>query len=332
MNQLEFQLFTLEEWKAFLQYNTRECLKDKYYVNNFNDILQIVYKFCLDMKSPICFIYSESKVLVCKIGFENSIRKICIEEEIQSLKLLDSVNKEWKPFLQARVDIDHTENFLISFTEYCCLHNQSKCRTLRELSFAKECGDLEFRGCIFQCLALLKHLQNKFPGFRHNDLKADNILITQGAHNVQTFELETKNGIRYFKVPCNFQCVMVDFESTWWKGKEVSKNEELIKLKEAFGIFEIDCSIFDFHLLCMDILRCSKADNGYWEPHFQYFYTFLMDFFQEWHFKKEHLKEYRLQRKHQLVTRWDLTDMMLHPYFYGFRYVSDGLEDNILHI
>jgi len=30
--------------------------------------------------------------------------------------------------------------------------------------------------------------------------------------------------------------------------------------------------------------------------------------------------------------KWDLVDMMLHPYFYGFRYVSDGTEENIIKI
>ena len=88
---LEFQLFTLEEWKSFLQYNTNECLKQKYYVNNFLDILKIVHMFCLETKSSICFIYSKAKVLVCKIGFDNTIRKICIQEEIDALKHLEDI-------------------------------------------------------------------------------------------------------------------------------------------------------------------------------------------------------------------------------------------------
>lgn len=331
---LSFQIMTLFEWNDFLQKKTYKCKNKIYNVKEFEEIILILKQFISDVKEPICFLYSQNKVLVCKSSPSlqiNSIRIICIKEEIDSLKILNTVEPEWNTFIQKRADIDCED---VCFTEYIPLHSKYlNCRTMREfvdLKYTYIKSDVRFRSCLFQILATLIHLQKNFPGFRHNDLKTDNVVITQGSYWT-IYELESKQGLRYFKVPTDVQCVLIDFESTAWKEKETSKNQELQTLKQAYGIYDVESNVFDFHLLCMDIIRTCRNE----ETNFEYdsFYLFLMDFFQEWCFKKENLIEYRLKRDHQLVMKWDLEEMILHPYFYGFRYLNnDTLDKKILSI
>jgi hypothetical protein len=341
---LSFQLMTMDEWKGFLKAGSYKCVKKIYYVEKFFDILSILKQFVIETKEPICFLYSEQKVLVCKIATSRkSLRGICIQEEIDALeKLKKNLHDFWKPFIQISADIGNSKieeelDIVCSFTEYTPFHlsyNASSPRTMRDLVIKDECSDLIFRGCLFQILALLKHLQKAFPGFRHNDLKADNVLITSGPSST-LYKLDVGEGKnvqeRYFKVPTYYQCVLFDFESTWWKNKFSSDDEELLKLKQNYGIFNVECTIFDFHLFCMDIIRCCKGEKDFWFHHYQHFYLFLMDFFQDWCFKKDNLIEYRLKRSNQITMKWDLNDMMLHPYFYGFRYLNEDIHDkNVL--
>jgi len=343
-NKLSFQIMTLNEWKSFLKAGSFECFKKKYFVDSFFHILAALKQFVIETKEPICFLYSEQKVLVCKIAMNRtSLRGICIQEETDALqKIKHTLHEFWKPFVQMYSDIGNSKNeeeldIVCSFTEYTPFHlslNAYGARTVRDLVIREECTDVIFRGVLFQVLAILKHLQKTFPGFRHNDLKADNVLITSGpSSTLYKLEVGEKNDLqeRYFKIPTKYQCVLFDFESTWWQGKKTSDNEELVKLKQNYGIFEFECNIFDFHLFCMDIIRCCKGERDFWFSHYQHFYLFLMDFFQDWCFKKDNLIEYRLKRSNQITMKWDLNDMMLHPYFYGFRYLNEDIHDkNVL--
>lgn len=337
---LSFQIMTIDEWKGFLKAGSYQCFKKIHYVEKFFDILSILKQFVIETQEPICFLYSEQKVLVCKVANSRiSMRGICIQEEMDALvQIKNNLNESWKSFVQICADIGNSKleeelNIVCSFTEYTPFHlsfNASSPRTMRDFVIREECSDLIFRGCLFQILALLKHLQKIFPGFRHNDLKADNVLITSGPSST-LYKLEVGEDKemqeRYFKIPTKYQCVMFDFESTWWNEKVTSDNEELLKLKQDYGIYEIDCDVFDIHLFCMDIIRCCKGDDDFWFFHYRHFYLFLMDFFQEWCFKKENLIEFRLKRSNQLTMKWDLNDMMLHPYFYGFRYLNEDVHD-----
>jgi hypothetical protein len=64
----------------------------------------------------------------------------------------------------------------------------------------KELKTKHWRGIFFQLLSVLAIIQNKYPGFRHNDLKANNILV----HKIPISKNNNK-----FKYKINGQCYVV---------------------------------------------------------------------------------------------------------------------------
>jgi serine/threonine protein kinase len=70
-----------------------------------------------------------------------------------------------------------------------------------------------WRSIIFQILSVLAIIQNKYPGFRHNDMKANNILI----HNIDIDETNKKylykiNQQQYIVPNIGFQIKLWDFD------------------------------------------------------------------------------------------------------------------------
>ena len=64
----------------------------------------------------------------------------------------------------------------------------------------KELKTKHWRGIFFQLISVLAIIQNKYPGFRHNDLKANNILV----HKIPISKNNNK-----FKYKINGQCYVV---------------------------------------------------------------------------------------------------------------------------
>jgi serine/threonine protein kinase len=77
---------------------------------------------------------------------------------------------------------EHNDNIAI-LTEY--IEPFGRFHTMRDLVHA---SDVEWRSTFFQVLFTLATLQSNFPGFRHNDLKADNVLITYGKAKSYSFQ------------------------------------------------------------------------------------------------------------------------------------------------
>jgi serine/threonine protein kinase len=70
-----------------------------------------------------------------------------------------------------------------------------------------------WRSIFFQLLSVLAIIQNKYPGFRHNDMKANNILV----HKIQTSKTNYKfkykiNGQEYIVPNIGIQIKLWDFD------------------------------------------------------------------------------------------------------------------------
>lgn len=377
-----FKIFSSDIWKQVEKSPEIIEMKKSLHIHTykFNDFLQCIAKhihpwFLRNSETSVFYlVFSLQKILCCKIAFckkvqeeENiSIRCACMLDEIKNIKNIihaftiqknfESKHSQWLTFLQTPVPLYNfqieweTKIFYFHFTQYIPLYKhvptKKYIRNVRE--YVTVCNDIEFRCVIFQILALLLKCQKLFPGFRHNDLKCDNVLITNpiftesgeneetnGTRDYYFYELELKtNIIRQFKIPKYVQCVCIDFESTWWieRKEEYQEIKDLTKIKNDFGIYNFECNVFDIHLLCMDIIRTFKLEVTDCEKleTYKHFYLFLMDFFLPEHFKSDTLQQFRLLEKHQKIIKFNLEDMLLHPYFFGFRCITE--TTNLLYI
>ncbi len=118
------------------------------------------------------------RVLVAKFGLgEDTERQPCVQHERQALRVVARaptphiVREVWGAACQ------EPDRLLPS--SVCCLEfvePWGSIHTMRQL--AAKGSDAQWREAILQVVFTLLALQATFPGFRHNDLKADNVLIT----------------------------------------------------------------------------------------------------------------------------------------------------------
>ena len=308
--------FTLYE-KNFERFEDVEC-------KSFLDLLE---KIVLFSDNKIIFLKVNNVTFVCKKIIDFNILKDLLCNEIFTLRfLLLSLNPEIKHFYQELIIPSVDKNYKLNndingtfmFTKFIAVNE--KIITFRDF-LLNDPTEVEFRSCIFQIIVSLRHLQKKFPGFRHNDFKTDNILLKSGCVNTK-LEIQTKEKKRFFSIPTLVQTVLIDFENAWWKEKEhLTKYDDIFtqELNTRFGIYDIECDGFDMHLLFLDILLCIKKENEFKNEFFKDFYIFTLDFIKPWMYLQENLTiEKRLLKKYQ-ENFLNLDLLLLHPYFYCFR-------------
>jgi serine/threonine protein kinase len=139
--------------------------------------------------------------------------------------------------------------------------------TLRQL--AEFGNDDEFRQALFQTLFALHMLQKRFAGFRHNDFKADNVLVSKpppfkGGRSVY----EISDGIitKQFKIyPLLVWIKIIDFEvactpnGKYFSSYSVMKYNKL-QVEKDYGLSPLQCDVFDVHLLFFDIFNVIKEN------------------------------------------------------------------------
>lgn len=219
----------------------------------------------------------------------------------------------------------HDGNIAI-LTEF--IEPNGKIHTMRELS--SMASDLEWRSAFFQVLFTLASLQTKYPGFRHNDLKADNVLVTLGPARSYSFKY---NGLRRtFFLPAGVSVKLIDFELASTPDKEFSNQlmeDNAPSLVSEFGIRYNPCDLYDVHLLSYDALRSKNAVMSS-------FSSFMTYFIPQKFFDPIRLTcQFRLKIEDQdhlqeLLYPQILLRMMCHPYFFHFRGEnSDNTEYSI---
>ena len=189
---------------------------------------------------------------------------------------------------------------------------------LRNLLFSNcNLHDLSFREILFQICFSIGILQYSFQSFRHNDLKADNILL-----DVSSSELifQWPNPKKQWKLSSGIKTYVIDFEVS--SSDDFVKSLALEKAPSKFGLSAERCDMFDIHLLFSE-LRLS-APQKVWGASFL---AFSQDFFHDSMFSSEVCtSQYRLnfeaQRK-SMTLRWKRDNFIFrilsHQYFSHLR-------------
>jgi serine/threonine protein kinase len=187
--------------------------------------------------------------------------------------------------------------------------------TVRDLCAA---SDLDFRNAVFKILFTVSLLQKKFRGFRHNDLKADNVMVTHGPPRSYAF---TSMGLRRtFFTPAGVDVKLIDFELATSESElsSTTVSDGSLIMRSDFGISDKRCDVYDIHLLAYDCLRTLT-------PTILAFQKFIFAFIPSTFFDPVNLTcQFRLkfedQDKLQSILGPDiLVKMMCHPYFFHLR-------------
>jgi serine/threonine protein kinase len=109
----------------------------------------------------------------------------------------------------------------------------------------KEMSLITWKVLFFQLLSVLAIIQKKYPAFRHNDLKANNILI----HRIQPDECWYKysiNGITYEHPNIGIQIKLWDFDFSCIPGL-VDNSKVYAKWSDRINIKPIENKYYDIH-------------------------------------------------------------------------------------
>lgn len=111
-------------------------------------------------------------------------------------------------------------------------------------------NSLFVKGIIIQVLFTLLKCQESFPGFRHNDLKTDNILLDKA---VRKEPMYLKWGNTVWKIPTNIPLVKIaDFDYCNIP-KHVKNNKVGTDYSSTFGCTKTANKIYDLHILLNSI-------------------------------------------------------------------------------
>jgi serine/threonine protein kinase len=256
---------------------------------------------------------------MAKFAMSGDDRKKSLLDELLNLQKVQGVHVS--KFLWGG---EHDDNLAV-ITEF--VDPYYSFHTMRDFAAAP---DSEWRSAIFKVLFSLAQLQHKFHGFRHNDLKADNVLVTSGLSSSYSFV--HKNLRRTFFMPAGVDVKIIDFELATSEDKNLDSHlirESQASLLQDYGICYDRCDIYDIHLLIYDVLRTKSSTMDL-------FGKFVNSFIPWTFFEQRNLtRQFRLrgedQKKMQEVLGNDiLYRMMSHPYFFHFRgEESASTENNI---
>ena len=251
------------------------------------------------------------KKLIAKFSFEDG-RKVALEDELHNLKELKFLDE-----IAGLLWSYSTRRCCVVLTEYIEPLNE-KISTFGDL--AKFGKDMQFREALFQILFALLNLRQKFKGFRHNDLKSDNLLVTKAEEKVYEIVLERDLDLgltRKWKTQ-NVNIKFIDLELCWSEcGKLKSRNLQ----SKDFGLNTYICEYFDIHLLMYDALTRSIMNT---ELHTN-LREFICMFIPPKYFDIKNLtSKFRLHEEDQLLLQSQcpsnlLLEMMIHPYFHHLR-------------
>ena len=283
---------------TLLPFNQHACKKIN--ILTLDDITTHVLEMCKDTSKPLCTLLDEGgRATMMKFGQEK--RRAFVEKECKILSLLTNFPHIEKLLWTA--DRADTKFMLIEFY----LPLRTNISTFKQL--VQGGSDSEIRCALFQLLFTLIHLRQMFPDFRHNDLKSDNVLVTDCTHH-HSYALSVEGERKTFRTSgCSVK--LIDFESAHFSSLgPQSENETSVE----FGISARPCEIFDIHLLLYDaLLNCNPNAK-------ESLYMFATAFIPKHFFHSKHLTvKCRLKHDDQLPYCGVLKAMVCHPYFAHLR-------------
>jgi serine/threonine protein kinase len=261
---------------------------------------------------------------------KNETKLILLHDEIHNLLLLE---KENIPGI-IRIIESGSDFFVMDKAQF----------TLRQVLQEHFISDYCFREILFQVLFTLLKCQEKFPDFRHNDLKADNIVLDDSLHfNKTTFQsrefchvetrthYETKQATtksRTWILLRGINTFLIDFEmstSSQNENGDTLKSSAIGMANDSYGLSSVKCDMFDIHLLFFELRSHSKQRQSDWAAPFLYL---CADFFADDCFSPptctENMRLSLETQKELLHSRWANHDnfilrVLCHEYFNHLR-------------
>lgn len=156
--------------------------------------------------------------------------------------------KRLKPLLVARYPTLTPQQ--IKYSHVCLMHLYA-CN-LTDLIERRAITDTTLRALIFQVLYTVACLQTLFPGFRHNDLSTNNVLV-KPINTLRCTRYQFQNRCFYIGgVP--YAAAIADFDFTHVPGHDVLSNERVLSGKYTIGA-EPNSS-YDTHLFLKSVKAC----------------------------------------------------------------------------
>jgi serine/threonine protein kinase len=295
-------------------------------------LIDVLRKSQGDPDKPVRLLEDETgQLIVAKFGLGDDIlRQPCIEDELLNLKKIyaSKIASPHLPDLLWSGKHQEVSKPLVSCV-FLCKYIKPFDNTINTLrSLANSGNDFVWRDALFQTLYTIYCLQKKYPGFRHNDLKGDNVLVTKGdditysIHFVSSTDPYLK--MRRVWKTSNVQVKIIDFELACTPNGETLSSQAVLRndqlLKDEYGLSSKQCNVFDIHLLLFDTLSACKKTSMYTT-----YKLFINDFFTDDYLDPICLtKHCRLKCESQDLLQEKFGDnailkMISHPYFYHCR-------------
>ena len=178
---------------------------------------------------------------------------------IEQKQLIDKTktkkNEKYKEFVERYEKGEFYDEVSILISEWA---NQGDFNDYVKLNHTK-ITTLDWKIFFFQIISTLAIIQSKYPAFRHNDLKANNILITRTNNKKTTQRYRIKNGNTQDKyiVPSNgFQLKIWDFDFACIPGIVNNKKVAISnKWSRGINIAPVQNRYYDVHYFFNTFMR-----------------------------------------------------------------------------
>lgn len=174
--------------------------------------------------------------------------KVLCEADVRYLPL------RLKPLLQQRLPLLSQQQLKYS---HVCLMELWACDLTAFLARPKKPTDAVVRALLFQVIWTLACLQAVFPGFRHNDLSTNNVLVKKARHPRALYTAASGD---CFCVACPYMAALSDFDFTHVPGHDILSNERVLGGK--YGISADPNPSYDTHVLLRTMHRALKQHDA----------------------------------------------------------------------
>lgn len=114
------------------------------------------------------------------------------------------------------------------------------------------------RQVLFHVFFTLAQLQQHYPGFRHNDLKDNNVLICLLSAKEQQPVHYKLDGVEYLLDPIVVDTKIIDFATSHSAHADIRNPQVLHGSYEPYGITDLHCPLYDVHFLMMCMMMRLK--------------------------------------------------------------------------
>ena len=125
--------------------------------------------------------------------------------------------------------------------------------------YCKQMTELDWKVIFFQIISVLAQIQLKYPSFRHNDLKANNILVheSEGKGKIQSYPVNKKK----YKVPnIGVRIKLWDFDFACIPGIVNNiKVSTTSKWSKGINVTPIENKYYDIHFFFNTLIRFHKG-------------------------------------------------------------------------